>query len=120
VSNHEAQEQFGGHTENALGQVELPLELSQVGEGLRKVCDELVLFGGLDNHIVDVGFYIFPNLRTQALLYRLLVGRTGVFQAKGHDLVAVDVVGCYERRLVFIVGVQGYLVIPRIAVEEPK
>jgi hypothetical protein len=34
------------------------------------------------------------------------------FQAKGHDLVAVDTMGCYERYFVFVVGMQGYLVIP--------
>jgi hypothetical protein len=39
---------------------QLPLELSQVGEGLSKVGDELVFSSGLDDHIVDVGFYIFP------------------------------------------------------------
>jgi hypothetical protein len=77
----------------------------QVGEGLGEVGDELVLFGGLDNHIIDVGFYVFPDLRTQTLFYHLLVGRTSVFQAKGHDLVEKDVVGRYERRLVFIVRV---------------
>jgi hypothetical protein len=76
------------------------------------------LFSGFDDHIVDVGFYVFPNMRTQALLYRLLVGRTSVFQAKCHNLIAVDVVRHYECCLVFIVGVQGYLVVPRIVVEE--
>jgi hypothetical protein len=34
------------------------------------------------------------------------------FQTKGHDLVAVDVVRRYERRFIFVVGMQGYLVIP--------
>jgi hypothetical protein len=82
-----------------------------VGEGLSKVGDELILLSGLDDHVVDVGFHILPNLGLQALLYRLLVGRANIFQANGHDLVAVDVVGCYERRFVLVIGVQGYLVI---------
>jgi hypothetical protein len=34
------------------------------------------------------------------------------FQTKGHDLVAVDAVMRYERRFVFVVRMQGYLVIP--------
>jgi hypothetical protein len=34
------------------------------------------------------------------------------FQAKGHDLVAVDAVGRYERCFVFVVRMQGYLMIP--------
>jgi hypothetical protein len=44
-------------------------------------------------------------LGLQALLNCLLVGCSGVFQARGHDLIALDVVGCYERCLVFVVGV---------------
>jgi hypothetical protein len=51
VSDHEAQEQSERYTEDTLGRVELPLELSQVGEGLSKVGDELVLFSSLDDHI---------------------------------------------------------------------
>jgi hypothetical protein len=35
-----------------------------------------------------------------------------VFQAKGHDLVEIDVVRRYERCFIFVVRVQGYLVIP--------
>jgi hypothetical protein len=38
-------------------------------------------------------------------LYCLLVGRSSIFQSKGHDLVTVDVVGSYEHRLVFVVGI---------------
>jgi hypothetical protein len=34
----------------------------QVGEGFDKVGDELVFFGGLDDHIVYVSFDIFPDL----------------------------------------------------------
>jgi hypothetical protein len=78
------------------------------------------LFSGLDDHIVDVGFYVLPDLRLQALLYCLLVRCAGVSQAKGHDLVAVHVVRHYERRLVFVVGVEGYLVISRIVVEKAE
>jgi hypothetical protein len=51
-------------------------------------------------------------LRHQAFPYRLLVGGTSVFQAKDHDLIAVDVVMRYERHFVLVVRIQGYLVIP--------
>jgi hypothetical protein len=34
------------------------------------------------------------------------------FQADGHDLVAINALRHYERRFVFVVRVQGYLVIP--------
>jgi hypothetical protein len=120
VSDHDAQEQFGGYTEDTLGRVELPLELSQVGEGFRKVGDELVLFRSLDDHIIDVSFNVFPYLRLQTILNCLLVGRTDVFQAKGPDLVVVDAIGRYKPRFVFIVRVQGYLVLPEVAVEEAE
>jgi hypothetical protein len=33
------------------------------------------------------------------------------FQAKDHDLVEIDAMRRYERYFVFVVGVQGYLVI---------
>jgi hypothetical protein len=49
--------------------VRLPLELSQVGEG----------FGGLVDHIVYVSFNVPPDLRLEALLYRLLICRTSIF-----------------------------------------
>jgi hypothetical protein len=111
VPHHEDREQPRGDTKDTLGRVELPLVGMWVGEGISKVGDELILLSGLDDHVVDVGFHILPNLGLQALLYRLLVGRANIFQANGHDLVAVDVVGCYERRFVLVIGVQGYLVI---------
>jgi hypothetical protein len=57
-------------------------------------------------------------LRHQAFPYRLLVGGTSVFQAKDHNLIAVDVVRRYERHSVLVVKIQGYLVIPWIVVEE--
>jgi hypothetical protein len=106
VSDHEAQEQSEGYTKDTHGWVELPLKFSRVGEGLGEVGDELVLFRNLDDHIIDVSFKVFPDLQLQALLNCLLVGRTGVFQAKGHDLVAINAIGHYERRLVFIIRVR--------------
>jgi hypothetical protein len=51
VSDPKAQKQSKRYTEDALGRVELPLELSQVGEGLSKVGNESFLFSSLDNHI---------------------------------------------------------------------
>jgi hypothetical protein len=36
------------------------LELPYIGKSLGEVGDELVFFCGLDNHIVDVGFDVFP------------------------------------------------------------
>jgi hypothetical protein len=59
-------------------------------------------------------------LGLQALLDCLLVCCSSIFQAKGHDLVAVDAMGRYERRFVFVVGMQGYLVISRLAIKETK
>jgi hypothetical protein len=43
----------------------------KVGEGLRKVSDEVVLNGGLDDHVIDVGFDVLDDLGFQALLYGL-------------------------------------------------
>jgi hypothetical protein len=63
VSDHEAQEQSGGYTEDTLGRIELPLELPQVGEGFGEVGDELIFLGGLDDHIVYVCFDVSPDLR---------------------------------------------------------
>jgi hypothetical protein len=111
VPNHEAQEQSGGDTEDALCWVELPLELSEIGEDFGEVGDELVFHYGLDDHIVYIGLDILPDLGFEALLDHLLVCCSSVFQAKGHDLVAIDAVSCYDRCFVFVVGMQGYLVI---------
>jgi hypothetical protein len=57
----------------------------KVGEGLDKVCDEMIFAGGLDDHVVNVGF--------------------DVLQTKVHDLVAVDVVGHYECCFVLVVRI---------------
>jgi hypothetical protein len=100
--------------------VELPLELSQIGEGFGEVGDELVFLCGLDDHIVYISLEVLPDLGLQALLNCLLVCCSSVFQAKGHDLVAIDAMRSYECCFVFIVRMQGYLMIPRVAVEESK
>jgi hypothetical protein len=42
------------------------------------------------------------------------------FQAKSHHLVGIDAMGCYECYIVFVVGVQGYLMISQVAVEEAE
>jgi hypothetical protein len=108
VSDHEAQEQSGGYIKDTLGRVELPLKLPQVGEGFGEVSDELVFLGGLDEHIVYVSFNISPDLRPQSLIYHLLICCSNIFEAKSHDLIAVDVMGRYECCFVFVVGIQGY------------
>jgi hypothetical protein len=86
VSDHEAQEQSGGDTEDTLCWVELPLELSQIGKGFGEVGDELVFLCVLDDHITYISFDVLPDLGLQALLDCLLVCCSSVFQAKGHDL----------------------------------
>jgi hypothetical protein len=50
----------------------------KVGEGLSEVGDEVVLSGGLDDHIVDIGFDVLADLGFQALLDGLLVGHSNV------------------------------------------
>jgi hypothetical protein len=61
VPDHEAYEQFEGDTEDTLRWVQLPLELSQIGEGFGEVGDELVFHFGLDDHIVYIGLDVFPD-----------------------------------------------------------
>jgi hypothetical protein len=65
---------------------------SKVGEGLGKVGDEVVLHHGLDNYVVDIGFDVVTDLRLQALLDGLLVGRSSILEAEHHGHVAVNVV----------------------------
>jgi hypothetical protein len=59
-------------------------------------------------------------LRLHALLDCLLICCSIVFKTKGHDLIAVDAMGRYERRLIFVVGMHFYLVRSRVAVEEAE
>jgi hypothetical protein len=86
-----------------------------VGEGLGEVGyelgEEVIFFGGLDDHVVDVGLDVLADLGFQALLDGILVGRSSVLEAKGYGCVVVDVVRRYERRLVLVRVLQGYLVI---------
>jgi hypothetical protein len=79
-------------------------------EGLGVVGNEVVFVGGLDDHIIHIGFHILADLGFQALLDGLLVGRSSVLEAEGHGRVA-DVVLCYERCLILVRDLQGYLVI---------
>jgi hypothetical protein len=58
------------------------LELPQVGEGFSEVGDELIFLGGLDDHIVYVGLDVSPDLRLEALLYRLLICCCNIFRLK--------------------------------------
>jgi hypothetical protein len=41
-----------------------------------EVSDEIVLGGGLEDHVVDIGFDVLADLGFQALLDGLLVGRS--------------------------------------------
>jgi hypothetical protein len=83
----------------------------EVGEGLGEVGDEVVLNGGLDDHVVDVGFDVLADLGFHAILDGLLVGRSSVLEAESHGRIAVDVMQRYERRLILVRDLQGYLVI---------
>jgi hypothetical protein len=82
VPDHEAQEQSGGDTKDTLGWVELPLELSEVGEDFGEVDVELVFLGGLEDHIIYVGFDVLLDLRLQALLNWLLICFSSIFRPK--------------------------------------
>jgi hypothetical protein len=46
------------YAEDALGWVELPLELAQAVQGFLTVGDELVMLSGLNDHVIHVGFNI--------------------------------------------------------------
>jgi hypothetical protein len=46
------------YAEDALGWVELPLELAQAVQGLLTVGDVLVMLSGLNDHVIHVGFNI--------------------------------------------------------------
>jgi hypothetical protein len=67
--------------------------------------------GGLDDHVINVGFDVLAHLGFQALLDGLLVGRSSVLEAECHGRVAVDAVRRYEHRLILVRYLQGYLVI---------
>jgi hypothetical protein len=54
----------------------------------------------------------------QTLLDGLLLGRSSILEAESHGRVAIDVVRCYEHRLILVRDLQGYLVIAQVAVEE--
>jgi hypothetical protein len=58
------------------------VELSHVGECFGEIDDKLVFLGGLDDHIIYVGFNVPPNLRLQANLYFLLIRCSSVFRPK--------------------------------------
>jgi hypothetical protein len=76
-----------------------------VGKGFNEVSNKVVLLSGLDDHIVDLGFNIALELRLHALLDRLLVRGTSVFQTEGHDLIAVDAITHNEHYLVLIIRI---------------
>jgi hypothetical protein len=46
------------YAEDALGWVELPLELAQAVEGFLEVRDELITVSSFDDHIIHVSFNI--------------------------------------------------------------
>jgi hypothetical protein len=46
------------YAEDALGWVELPLELAQAVEGFLEIRHKFVMGSGLDDHVVHAGFNI--------------------------------------------------------------
>ena len=85
---------------------------SQVGEGFRKVGDEVIPRLGLDNHVVNISFHVAVELGLQTFLDHPLVRGTSIFETESHGLVAVDTVRRNECRFVLVGGIKGYLVIP--------
>ena len=80
------------------------------------VCYEL----GLYQNIINVDFHGLPYLLSEHHVHHSLIRGTSVLQAKGHDLVAIKALISYERGVLFIWQVHGYLVIPRICIHEAK
>ena len=79
ATNDVAKEYTRWNTEYVLSGIQLPLEFLQVLESFFDVGDEVVSNLRLNNHIVDVGLNILPDLVLEALLDSPLVGGTGVF-----------------------------------------
>ena len=79
VTNDVAQDYTRWNAEYALSGIQLPLEFLQVLQSFFEVGDEDVGSLRLNNHIVDVGLNILPDLVLEASLDSPLLGGTGVF-----------------------------------------
>jgi hypothetical protein len=112
VADHEAQELARWDAKDTLLRVEFPVVAPEIGKGLGEVGDEIVLHHGLDNYVINVCFDVIADLGLQALLDGLLVGHSSILEAERHGRVALDAMRRYERRVVLVRDLQGYLVIP--------
>uniref|UniRef100_A0A0D3CG99 Uncharacterized protein n=1 Tax=Brassica oleracea var. oleracea TaxID=109376 RepID=A0A0D3CG99_BRAOL len=72
----------------------------------------------LNQHVVDVHFHSDAQLICEHLVYKSLVGCSGVLQTERHDLIAVRSLICDEGCLLAIIRVHHYLIVSREGVHE--
>ena len=70
-------------------------------------------FFGFYKHVIDIGFHGVPQQRLEYLGHQPLVSCTGILQAKGHHIIAVQRVWGNEGRFLLVKRVHGYLMISR-------
>ena len=49
-----------------------------------------------DQHVIDVNFHSPSDLTTEYVIHQPLVGSSCIFEAEGHDVVAVQPLACDE------------------------
>jgi hypothetical protein len=79
LRNHKPQELPVGDTESALYRIELHLVTPQRLEGLPQICYMAGGSDALDKHIVDINFYVLPDLISEHLVHQPLVRGPNIF-----------------------------------------
>jgi len=77
-------------------------------------------FFTLDEHIINVYFYVTPNLLIEHLIYQSLVCSSCVLQTKRHNPITVESLAGDEGCFFLIFLGHLYLVVPRKCVNEGK
>jgi hypothetical protein len=118
VRDHEAQEFTLRNPEDAFLGVQLDLESSEVGECFFQVGDEVIGFLRLYNDVVDVDFYVAPDLVGEAPEHAPLVCGSGVLQTIWHGDIAERPEGGDEGSRMLVSFPHGDLVVARVGIQE--
>ena len=74
----------------------------------------------LNNHIVNVDFHLFAYKVLKDFIDESLIRGPGVLKSKRHDIVIEQAAVSYKGGILFVIWVQGNLMIPRKIIPETQ
>ena len=118
LGDDETQEHASRHPENAFFQVELYPFGPKAIECDPQIGDQVIHIPGFYNDVVDICFYVPPEMVPEYVDNTPLICSSGVSEAKGHRDVAVHAERCDKRGRKLVGLFHLELVVTRISIKK--